>query len=332
MKLTKLALFGCTAALAAVCMTFSASAADGIAIDEKTFPGEVLRDYVSKHYDTDKDGILSAEETAAAQKLNINIMVTNEYFVEADYPEVDLRGIDNLTALTEINIYDSKVTNADLSGLDNLTSVSMGKSVEGLVLGDMKSLNILDLRNIDITQLTLDNLPQLGTCWLSDNPALTKLEISNCAALQNLECNNCSLESFKISNCEQVHNIKCKNNKLESLDFSDCPMLEVLQCSNNLISELDVTNYPRLIAQLKSYEPTDDKDVPLVVDETTNVKGIENIHTQAEMIESVKNENAANDGKNSNASLIIFIISVVVILGGVVSLIIISRIGKKSIK
>lgn len=329
MKISKIWVFACTVVLAATCMAFTASAADGeVAIDEKTFPGEILRDYVSKHYDTDKNGVLSAEEIDAAQKLDINIMVTNEYFTKADYPEVDLTGINNLTALTELYIYDSKIINADISGLNNLTFVSMGKSVEGLVLGDMKTLHIIDLRNIDIKEITFDNLPELEVCDLSDNPALTKLEVSNCAALQHLECDNCSLESFKAENCARLRDIKCKNNKLESLDISDCQMIEILQCSGNKISDLDVTKYPRLITQLKSYNPTTGGDVPLIVDETTKVKGIENIPTQAEMIESVKNENASNDGKKSNASLILFIVSVVVIVGGVVSLVIISRLGK----
>ena len=65
-KMLSIALF----AMLALGFSAKASAKD-IAIDETNFPDPGLREYVQTAYDTNKDGMLSDEENAAAKKMNV---------------------------------------------------------------------------------------------------------------------------------------------------------------------------------------------------------------------------------------------------------------------
>ncbi len=337
MKISKIALFGCAAALAAVCMAFSASAADEIAIDEKTFPGEVFRDYVSKNFDADQNGVLSSEEIETAQSIQISYLDTHEYFLEDETPEIDITGINNFPELTSLTIVESKVTNADISGLNKLTNLTLGNSVAGLVIGDMKSLTYFSLSGAEISELVIDSFPELVQCYFTNNPALTKLEVTNCESLCDITCCDASLESLKIENCPHLGVLDCMNNKLTSLDLSDCPAIDVLRCSGNMIDELDITPCAYLIAALQKYDPAKDDD-PLVVDKTTNVKGMELITTQASETDSIdstaqeSSDTQMAENKQSSTPLIIFGVAVGVIVITVTALIIVMRSGKKDDK
>ena len=60
------------ALLAMLALGFSEKAsAKDIAIDETNFPDPGLREYVQTAYDTNKDGVLSGEENAAAKEMNV---------------------------------------------------------------------------------------------------------------------------------------------------------------------------------------------------------------------------------------------------------------------
>ena len=60
------------ALLAMLALGFSAKAsAQDIAIDKINFPDPGLREYVQTAYDTNKDGVLSDEENAAAKEMEV---------------------------------------------------------------------------------------------------------------------------------------------------------------------------------------------------------------------------------------------------------------------
>lgn len=83
------------------------------AIDAVHFPNEAFRSYVDAHYDITDDDILSAEEAAAVQEMDLSGIGI-----------ADLTGIAHFTALTSLCCDDNQLTSLDLSGNPVLTELS----------------------------------------------------------------------------------------------------------------------------------------------------------------------------------------------------------------
>ena len=93
------------------CMFVAGSAGAGMAvvqIDETNFPDAVFRGYVSEHFDTDKDGILSNSEILNAKEVDIGDRGTDVR---------SLQGIKNLTSLERLHCRADRLTELDLSGM-----------------------------------------------------------------------------------------------------------------------------------------------------------------------------------------------------------------------
>ena len=101
------------------------SATTGVAIDAANFPAETFRAYVSRNFDTDKDGTLSAEEIAAVTKIycyqmGIASLKGVEYFTELDIlycgdnqlTELD---VSKNEKLTDLECHNNQLTSLDLS-------------------------------------------------------------------------------------------------------------------------------------------------------------------------------------------------------------------------
>lgn len=322
MKKAKFMVSICAAALAAVCLSFSASAADEIAIDETNFPDEAFRSYISENFDTDKNGSLSEKEINNAEKLVIDEVIYDEDD-KAITPQLDLTGINYLKNLKTINICSRNVINADISGIEALTSIGFsGGDVSGLVLGDMSSLEDCFISRSDLRELSLVGCRKLLNATIENNSNLTKLEIKDATCLSFLSCSDNALASLKAEDCDNLEMIQCQNNRLTKLDITDCPRLNTLNCSGNIISELDITPFEDLIENLENYEGLPSQgEPPLVVDSNTKVIGYdmpqngspESTPSAAESTESaVSSESQGND---SNTTLLIIIMAVIVIAG-----------------
>ena len=185
------------------------AAEESVAINETNFPDEIFREYVADNFDTDGDGILSAEEIAAIT----GILVHYEFIS-------DLTGIEHFTALTELDCGSNQLTTLDVSNNTALTDLNCGSN---------------QLTTLDISNNTA--LTELGC----NGNQLTSLDVSNNTALKDLNCNYNQLIALDVSNNTALKYLYCENNQLISLDVSNCTSLLGLYCQNNRY-EIPLTN------------------------------------------------------------------------------------------
>ena len=179
----------------------------------------------------------------------------------------DLTGIENFSALTELDCSDNNLTSLDLSANTALTTLNC-------YLNDISSLNLtlntaltyLSCYSNNLTVLDLDSnalLTYLSCDYngildldLTNNTllsyvscfanSLTSLNVTTCTLLEDLYCDYNDLTSLDISNNTALLHLQCFENDLTSLDVSNNTLLEDIACHNNFIAELDVSNNPQL--------------------------------------------------------------------------------------
>ncbi len=128
--------------------------ANGIEINEENFPDDVFRQYVLDNCDASENGKLSKKEIADTKSID---------FYNSNIENVsNLKGIENFTALEELNCWGNKLTSIDLSKNTELKTLNCGRNyltvldlssntkLENLYCFDNK-LTSLDLSNTNIT-------------------------------------------------------------------------------------------------------------------------------------------------------------------------------------
>ena len=233
-----------------------AFAEEGVKIDWARFPDDTLRIEVMR-YDTDHDGILSAEEAEKITEIDVH-----EKEVET------LRGIEYLTGLKKLVCYENRLTELDVSrnlkleilncGENELTELDVSRNTEltGIFCTENK-LAALDVsRNLKLESLY---------CWENE---LTKLDVSSNTKLKYLSCGTNQLTELDISRNTELEEFDCGDNQITELDISKLkgltelgitgckvtkldlsiyPELKELYCSNCGLTELDVSNNPKLL-------------------------------------------------------------------------------------
>ena len=130
-----------------------AYAAGDVEITEATFPDQNLRAAVSSEFDTDGNGILSEEEIANATYLDVS-----------GVPLTTAKGIEHLTALTDLMVDNTGITNIDLSGNAQLLTLSVaGNSLTELDVSPCPDLAQLYCQNNQLTSLDLSHNPAINT-------------------------------------------------------------------------------------------------------------------------------------------------------------------------
>ncbi len=252
-------------------------AAGDVAINATNFPNAAFRAYVSENADTDKNGVLSAQECAQV----------TDIFLE-NMPELDnVTGIEHFSMLESFYILGCNVEKLDFSWaprLENLTIVDMPcfSEVNLSQNTQLRSLWIRQtrLRTMDISACTrldelycmdsllkeidLSNNSKLEYIDLSQN-LLTELDVSSCARLKYLTCEENRIEELDVYMCPQLSSLRCADNRigkltlnpemvylyvgknpLPKLDVTSCTKLRELSFQSELISELDLSNNPEL--------------------------------------------------------------------------------------
>ena len=138
-------------------VTLLRSSAYDIPVNEKYFPDEKFRQYISDYIDSDNNNILSKFEISQITELSVS-----------NRDIADLSGIEYFPALTTLKCSDNKLTKLDLSKNTALTS--------------------LNCVNNQLTSLDVSGCTALETLWCNDNQ-LTSLDLSDCTALTDLSCN-----------------------------------------------------------------------------------------------------------------------------------------------
>ena len=198
------------AILAMLALGCSAKAsAQDIAIDETNFPDPGLREYVQTAYDTNKDGVLSDEENAAAKEMNVyfnadpKLMITvrrqndthddlgdDAILAEfpcdqiSEYPLKDFTYMDRyVVGCFPWNcVINQSVTS--LKGIEHLTSlkrVTLGGDVsKKLVISGNTELNTIQFGGVEsiFESVLIKDCPKLQNVYISRTAHLSKLDLS----------------------------------------------------------------------------------------------------------------------------------------------------------
>jgi hypothetical protein len=132
----------------------------------------------------------------------------------------DLTGIEDFTALTDLNCDINQLTNLDVSQNTALTTLHC-------------YLN--QLTSLDVSQNTaLDSL----LCYANQ---LTTLDVSQNTALDYLNCHNNNLTSIDVNGATALTYLACSQNQLTTLDVSGATALTTLTCNHNQLTSLDLS-------------------------------------------------------------------------------------------
>ena len=197
------------------------------------FPDENFRAYVFENFDTDKNGVLSAEECSA-----VTIMTVNPELVAS------MSGIEffkNLQSLTCSLKWDNGRTIDGVMHFYNEAGEEIFASLTSLDLSGNTELTYLDCCSLTLTSLDVSKNTALQTLWCGFNQ-LTSLDVSKNTSLTHLECHCNQLTSLDVSNNSALMELYCFSNQLTGLDVSKNTSLTYLSCGDNHLTSLDVSN------------------------------------------------------------------------------------------
>ena len=147
----------------------------------------------------------------------------------------DLTGIEDFTALTNLNCSKNGLTMLDVSQNTLLTTLTFSDNQIG---------------SIDITNNTL-----LTGLSFSDNQ-ISNIDLSQNGVLEYVSAIENQLTSLDFSNNPLMEEIDCSENLLTSLILNQCTILEDLLCNDNQLQTLDLTTNTAL-----SYFEANDNDL-----------------------------------------------------------------------
>jgi len=141
--------------------------------------------------------------------------------------------------INETNFPDENFRKWILSQDYGSDGVLTNAEIESIMSIDVSNQNISDLTGINFFKY-LDNL------WC-DNNSLEELEVSNLLNLTLLSCRNNSIKGLDVSMLTHLSSLYCQNNQLTSLNVSGLTGLGMITCENNQLTELDVSNLLSLV-------------------------------------------------------------------------------------
>jgi Secretion system C-terminal sorting domain/SprB repeat len=153
----------------------------------------------------------------------------------------DLTGIQDFTALTNLNCSWNKLTSLDVSKNVNLYALYCDKNelttlnVSGSIYLNYLTCNNNELTTLDTSKNTI--LTRLN-CGLNK---MTTLDVSRNFALTSLSCGFNKLTTLDVSKNINLAIMYCGPNELTELDVSKNLALSNLNCSNNQLKTLDVS-------------------------------------------------------------------------------------------
>lgn len=178
------------------------------------------------------------------------------------------KGIEKLTSLRYLNLYNNKVTNIDLSKNTNLVMLNMtfnslssidlsknsnlqqlylnGNKISSLNLSNNSKLIDLNVYNNKLSSMNVSNLTELKFLLLSLNN-LTSIDLSKNTKLEHVYLSGNSISSLTLpSTAENLTRLDLNANKLTNIDLSNFSNLNYLIVSANNLSNLDVTKNTNL--------------------------------------------------------------------------------------
>ena len=236
---------------------------DGTATEEgggasaEQFPDPNFKAYVLKKFDTDKDGIISAEEASKVIQIGVprkeikNLkgieIFTRLQGLDCDNNQLTELDLSKNTGLQVLSCDNNRLTELDLSkntGLETL--VCNENQLTELDLSKNTGLQVLSCDNNRLTELDLSKNSGLQAL-VCDNNRLTALDLSKNTGLETLACNENQLTALDLSKNTGLQALNCNRNQLTALNLSKNTGLKILSCGNNRLTALDITATQLLI-------------------------------------------------------------------------------------
>lgn len=204
-----------------------------------------FRTYLFDRFDSNRDGVLSANECEAVTTISLNVV---------SYDIASMQGIEYLPNLVELGCWGSRtnnqgtyVMNGKLTSLDVSNNKKLQwlrfyyNNVTSLDVSQNADLYYLDAGGNPIASLDVTHNPELQTlnCY---GTGLTSLDVTQNPKLIYLYCDQNQLTELDVTHNPNLLTLQCNSNNLTTLDVTHNSALEILQCQNNRLASLDVTH------------------------------------------------------------------------------------------
>ncbi|WP_299680337.1 hypothetical protein [uncultured Tenacibaculum sp.] len=159
----------------------------------------------------------------------------------------DLTGIQDFTALTDLNVETNVLTSLDLSSNANLQNLNFdNNNITTLNLGSISKLVSIEGRYNQLSTIDLSQNPDLTFINLRDN-LFTTVNVASNPLLETINLRACSnLTSIDISNNPNVKSLFFQDTALTGLDVSQNPLLETIVIERVNFNSIDVSNLSAL--------------------------------------------------------------------------------------
>ena len=159
----------------------------------------------------------------------------------------DLTGIQDFTALTDLNVETNVLTSLDLSSNVNLQTLNFdSNTIANLNLGSISKLTSIEARYNQLTTIDLSNSSDLKFINIRNN-LLTSIDITNNPLLENITLRgNSNLTTINTSNNPNLKYVYFQDTGLTGLDVSQNPLLEVVIIERVNFNAIDVSNLSAL--------------------------------------------------------------------------------------
>lgn len=143
--------------------------------------------------------------------------------------------LNNCTELTDLTCHNNQLTAIDLKGKNKLETLLCSQNpISSLDLSDTQnSLKFLSCEDTEIKSINVNNFATLEKVILS-GISLIEFYHANCHALKLASVCETSLTSLDLSNCASLEQLSCEENaELKSLNLSGCSSMVILNAYNN---------------------------------------------------------------------------------------------------
>lgn len=179
-----------------------------VKIDAQNFPDETFRNYVTQHFDSNKDDALSPEEIAAAKTVNL----ADDNSVES------VQGIELLPALTEINVSGTAISGIDVTKNPELKKLNASMCY---IFDDDYNMDYL-LTSIDVTQN-----PKLEYLDITYSK-IDKLDVSRNPNLEELHAFVTNLSEVDVTKNPKLRRLDINTTDIRKIDVTQNPKLFAL--------------------------------------------------------------------------------------------------------
>ena len=151
-------------------------------------------------------------------------------------------GIEKLTGLSYLQLFDSELYSINLSKNTLLTKLDLSyNNLSSIDLSKNISLTSLDLSYNNLSSVDLSNNVKLQHISLAEN-ILSELDVSNLINLKTINLTNNNISSINLDNNVNIETIRLYNNDISEIEISKLSKLAVLDLSKNNLSQINLQN------------------------------------------------------------------------------------------